>query len=227
MFVKNILKKDKKALIILNGYPLTKQYLDFFWSKNDICICVNGSYQWTSLYGLIPDFVMGDLDSFFKISTHHKTKILEFPDQNFTDTEKVFQYLLEKKINYISVIGILGSRLDHVFWNLNLIKHYQKKFKNLDFFTATEKIILSTKKKESFNLPIGSRISFFPFYKNVKNVTTRGLKYELQNKELSLENFVSISNKVIEKQVSLEWSAGELIIFLEQKSLTKLTKENK
>ena len=47
-------KKVKKALVILNGYPVSRQLLTYFWHKSDICICTDGSFH-------SPDFIIGDI----------------------------------------------------------------------------------------------------------------------------------------------------------------------
>lgn len=215
------MKKKQRALVILDGYPLTKNYLDFFWEKSNIRICADGSYYSVNSQGFHPDFVIGDFDSFSNNPTSAKTKCLKFSEQNTTDTEKIFLHLMKMPVSFITIIGLLGSRLDHLFWNLNLIKKYQKKFE-IECFTPTEKLLISNKKKEKFFLPKGTRISLFPFYQEVKNITSSGLKYELDKEQLSLENFVSISNETLQPTIVLEWSQGELLIFLEQKFLFNL-----
>ena len=209
------MKKKNQALVILNGFTLKKDYLDFFWKKHYLHICADGSYHWIKKLGLIPEFVIGDFDSIEKIPNTKETQFIQFSSQDTTDSEKILLYLYKKKISSVTIIGLIGDRLDHLFWNLNLIKKFQKKFQKIDCFTPTEKIIISNRKRENFTLPLGSRVSLFPFYKSIENIHSNGLKYELKNKSLSFNRLVSISNKTNKKEFSLKWKKGFLAIFLE------------
>ena len=40
-----MLVKMKRALVIINGYPVPKHFLNYFWQKNDIHICTDGSFH--------------------------------------------------------------------------------------------------------------------------------------------------------------------------------------
>ena len=215
------MKRQETALVILDGYQLNKDYLNFFWKKCDLCICVDGSYHWVKEHNLDPDIVIGDLDAFQSIPNSPKTKFIKLEDQNTTDAEKALVYLLENSIFRVKIIGLVGSRVDHLFWNLNLIKKYQKKFQKINCFSPTEKIILTNDKQKKFVLPLGTRISLFPFYGNIKNISSCGLKYEIQEKNLSLAGLVSISNENIQKNVFLSWDKGDLLILIEQEFQTK------
>ena len=58
-----MLVKMKRALVIINGYPVPKQFLNYFWQKNDIHICTDGSFHSVFKAG---KFCYRDIDSLKK-----------------------------------------------------------------------------------------------------------------------------------------------------------------
>ena len=86
-------KKVKKALVILNGYPVSRQLLTYFWHKSDICICTDGSFHSVFHAGFTPDFIIGDMDSLKK--EHLAKDILKNRIMlNYTRGNKSFQKTL-------------------------------------------------------------------------------------------------------------------------------------
>jgi thiamine pyrophosphokinase len=62
-------------------------------------------------------------------------------------------------------------------------------------------------------IPINTTISLFPLSGKVSGITTKGLKYPLQNE--ALENGVrdGTSNEVISTPVSIAYDVGDLLLF--------------
>ena len=90
-----MLVKMKRALVIINGYPVPKHFLNYFWQKNDIHICTDGSFHSVFKAGFTPDFVIGDIDSLKKekLPENMKNRIIQQSNQDSTDLQKVFNYL--------------------------------------------------------------------------------------------------------------------------------------
>ena len=210
----------KKAILVLNGYPVSQQLLKLLWQTCDLSICADGSYNYLTKLKCNPDIIIGDLDSLDEelLNLTKKPKILKLTDQNTTDGEKALCYLKQLAVKEVEVLGLVGSRVDHLLYNLKLFKMHQSDFSRLRLWTPSETIELATSPKKIIT-EIGNRISLFPFFDKVAKLTSKGLKYELKEADLSYANLVSISNQVIKSPVELSWETGLLAIFIEHNLL--------
>ncbi len=209
----------KKALVILNGYPVSRQLLAYFWNKSDVCICTDGSFHFVSDAGFTPDFVIGDMDSLDKEQLPEnikKNRIVQEYNQDTTDFQKTLNYLKKKLVEEVNVLGLVGSRVDHLLFNISILKLYYTDFQKICFWTPSESIELAFKEKV-ITAKTGSRISFFPLFGRVEKLSSEGLEYELLGENLDFGGCVSISNRVKKTPVKLYWKRGMLIIFLEHK----------
>lgn len=59
-------------------------------------------------------------------------------------------------------------------------------------------------------------ISLYPF-PSVENITTKGLKWELNNINANMTTDMLTRNLAIENQVSIEYENGDLLIFIGKK----------
>jgi thiamine pyrophosphokinase len=63
------------------------------------------------------DFDRGFDPEIYKTS-QYPIEIIHTPDQNKTDLEKAFDYLIERKIPAVNVVWATGRRADHTITNL-------------------------------------------------------------------------------------------------------------
>ena len=212
-------KKVKKALVILNGYPVSRQLLTCFWHKSDICICTDGSFHSVFNAGFTPDFVIGDMDSLKKEQLTKdilKNRIVQEDSQDTTDFQKTLNYLKKQLVEEVNVLGLVGSRVDHLLFNISLLKLYYTDFQRICLWTPSESIELVFKEK-IITAKKGTRISFFPLFGRVEKLSSIGLEYELSEESLDFGGCMSISNRIRKTPARLNWMKGMLVIFLEHK----------
>lgn len=203
------------ALLILNGYQVEKKLLKFLWEKNDFHLCTDGSYNYVKKLGFTPELTLGDFDSIKLDPKNNKNNsFLKLTDQNTTDSEKALDYLQQQQIKQVDIIGIVGSRLDHLLYNLRLLKIYNSFFTKLCYWSPSEVLELA-KNKITIPAKVGTRISLFPFFDKVINLSSKGLKYEFKKNNLAFFELVSISNSIIKSPATLAWDSGYLAIFKE------------
>ncbi|MGQ9798692.1 MAG: thiamine diphosphokinase [Ignavibacterium sp.] len=203
----------KKCIIIANGRPPSKSVINFFKSKGySTLICADGGANSAFKLGLVPDFIIGDLDSIFPETLKFysdKSTIIKVKRQNDTDVEKCLKFAIRKKYTEALLLGVTGDRLDHTICNLGIvIKFYQKIKCNIvaenSYLTPTDKTIILKSKA-------GETISIYAFDKQTK-ITSTGLKYHLRNSSLPFGEKESTSNVAIKNQVKFIVKGG--IIFI-------------
>ena len=174
--------KKEKIILVLNGeIPKKKNLISYVNNYNKI-ICADGAANIILNYGINPDFILGDLDSICPDKLkQYNGKVIDLPDQNFNDLEKILIWFIDNRYYNIDIIGIDGKRIDHTIGNFSIILRYIDKL-NIDiitesgiFYTIRNKAVIKNLKKKYISI----------FSNDLNNqISTIGLKYELENKKL-------------------------------------------
>jgi len=171
----------KKALILANGLHPKKTVIEYLQNNGyKTLVCADGGANSAYKLKLIPEFIIGDLDSInpnVKKFYEKKSKIIKYERQNDTDVEKCLKFIIKKNYDEVILLGATGDRLDHSFCNMGIVLKFfneikinilhQKSF--LNCFTG--KVVLNTLKDEI--------ISLYGFDKKTK-IKSVGLKYPLE-----------------------------------------------
>jgi len=207
----------KECLIVCNG-QLTKKELSQFTKFNKprraiSIIACDGASDFLKSCGLIPNVIIGDLDSVnsqtLKYFSRRKVTIRKVVDQNKNDLEKAILFALSKKFNVINIVGFGGKRLDHTLNNLSILKKFYRKAKIKIYDNGFVGEIIG--KSAEFECKVGDIISLIPLPKAV-GVTTTGLKYPLKNGTLEFGVREGALNEAVEKNVTVKIKQGVLFV---------------
>ena len=172
---------------------------------NEYIIAVDGGYDYAKELNLKVDYFVGDLDS----SNLNKDEI-EKIDHNFyksekdeTDFELALKYIFEhyREEDKIIVYNATGGRLDHYEGALRLVKKYYK-YDIVLKDDLNEIFVLDFWKNNSYKLKKDEYqyISFFNVYENTR-ITLKGFKYELDDYSMFFNDYLCISNEIIEEGI--------------------------
>ncbi len=163
-------------------------------------ICADGGANSARKIGIIPDYIIGDLDSIQNSTLKYyqsKSKIIKFTRQNDTDVEKCLKFAISKKYFEVILLGVTGDRLDHTICNLGiLIKFFNHIKINL---VSDRSFLISVNKSIRLKTIIGETISLYAFDNKTK-ITSSGLKYKLNNTALPFGLKESTSNVATTKR---------------------------
>ena len=196
---------DKKNVsVILNGQMPTDDIIINQITNSDYIIAVDGSANKLFDIEIIPDVIIGDLDSLQNINNKN-IELVVTPDQNKTDFRKTLEWCIEKNILNISIFGISGESEDHFLGNYYTLSDFGEKI-SWKAFTDFSMIspCVGRKKFESFT---GQKVSLFCM-KGSSIVNSENLEYPLKSyhlkpsddavRNLSLEdNFIIESTNTI------------------------------
>jgi thiamine pyrophosphokinase len=197
-----------KAALFLNGqapekFPDLAQFEKIF--------CTDGAYHYLKRNNIQPDFVIGDFDSMNISDVADGIETIHTPDQNYTDFEKALQIIEEKGFTEVDIYGSSGIEHDHFLGNLTTGIKFKDKLALVFFddfsiyFFAEKKTVL-----ENYNNRI---ISLYPF-PFTKGITTKGLKYGLNNEDLDLLSRIGTRNTAIDDSVEINYEEGNLLVFI-------------
>ncbi len=107
-----------KALVVGNR-PLKSNIIEL--AKEKLIIAADAGADRLLKYNIIPDQVIGDLDSISdKASTRLEEWIMSNKNIQKTDLEKAVDYAFEKGAAEIQIVGWTGGRIDHTLAALGL-----------------------------------------------------------------------------------------------------------
>lgn len=199
----------KKCLIIANGKPPKKSEINFFIKNGYSTIfCADGGSNSAYKLRIIPDYIIGDLDSIDKKTLKYfkdRSKIINHNRQNDTDVEKCLKYAIKKKFTEAVLLGGTGNRLDHSICNLGIIIKFFDKIKIS--FLSGESFLIPGKGEIKFNATKGELISLYGFDKKTKFISS-GLKYTLKNNSLPFGEKESTSNRASKNLVTIKINSG-------------------
>ncbi len=209
-----------KAILICNGDAPSNKFVKNLLKNYDIIACADGGANLAFKFKILPDFIIGDLDSikpevknFFE---RKKVKIFQDTDQNSTDIEKSTNFLISRGITHIDIVSAIGGdRIDHTIGNLSVLVNYHGKAKLKIIDEGIE--IFFVKGKFSFETERGDFISLIPLCSKAYGVKTKGLKYKLNNETLIFSGR-GISNVATGKRVSIEVKRGGIFVFKKKSS---------
>ena len=199
---------DKKNVsVILNGQMPTDDTIINQITNSDYIIAVDGSANKLFDLEIIPDVIIGDLDSLQNIK-NKDIELVETPDQNKTDFRKTLEWCIEKNILNISIFGISGESEDHFLGNYYTLSDFGEKI-SWKAFTDFSMIspCVGRKKFESFT---GQKVSLFCM-KGSSTVNSENLKYPLQYYRLKPSDD-AVRNLSLEDHFIIE-STNTILVF--------------
>lgn len=199
----------KKVFLLLNGeIPREIPVLNGY----DLVCATDGAYQILKSNNITPNFVSGDFDSLQEIPKD--ITVINTPNQDFTDFDKVLQILFDKSFVQIDVYGASGKEQDHFLGNLHTAIQWKDKLK-LTFFDNYGYYFLADKELHIDNCN-EKTISLVPF-PEVEGIVTKGLVYPLQNESLTFGQRIGTRNKANSNKVSITHKKGNLFVFINDK----------
>ena len=197
----------KNVSVILNGQMPTDDTIINQITNSDYIIAVDGSANKLFDLEIIPDVIIGDLDSLQNIK-NKDIELVKTPDQNKTDFRKTLEWCIEKNILNISIFGISGESEDHFLGNYYTLSDFGEKisWKAFTDFSGISPCV-GNKKFESFK---GQKVSLFCM-KGSSTVNSENLEYPLQSYHLKPSDD-AVRNLSLEDHFTIE-STTTILVF--------------
>lgn len=211
----HIVRDDQEpALIIANGEACSSELLGQLLEWSPIVIVLDSAIERVLELGIKVDVLLGDFDRGLDINYYkekqYPLEIVYAPNQDKTDLEKAFDYLIEKGHKAVNVIWATGKRADHTITNLTNIVAYRNLLK-IVILDDHSKVYLLPETFEKW-YTANTILSLIPIGK-VTGITTQNLFYSLKNEDLTIGYRTGSSNHVIQDGiVSISHSNGDLLL---------------
>ena len=211
----HIVRDDQEpALIIANGEACSQELLGQLLEWSPLIIVLDSAIERVLELGIKVDVLLGDFDRGFKpehyTEKQYPLEIIYAPNQDKTDLEKAFDYLIEKGHKAVNVIWATGRRADHTITNLTNIVAYRNLLKIVVLDDHSKVYLLPNNFEKWYTA--NTILSLIPIGK-VTGITTQNLFYSLTNEDLSIGYRTGSSNHVIKDGiVSITHKNGDLLL---------------
>ena len=204
-----------RAAIICNGsitdYELCRQRLQ----NVDAVICADGGTRHTYHMGILPDVIIGDLDSsqgqYIEYYKEKNIPVIKYSsDKDKTDTHICLEYAMER-FDDIILLGATGSRLDHTLGNISILRLAADQGKkaailddNNEIYVVKDRISLNGRKEDI--------LSLIPLSTKVEGIELTGVYYPLKDAVMEIGNPYGVSNRFFDDAIELTIQSGYLIV---------------
>lgn len=211
----HIVRDDQEpALIIANGASCSFELLGQLLEWSPVVVVLDNAIDRVLQLDIKVDVLLGDFDDDFNPEIYKEKQfpleIVHTPNQDKTDLEKAFDYLIEKGHQAVNVVWATGKRADHTITNITNIVSYRHKLKIVILDDHSKIFLLPTKFEKWYTK--ATPISLIPIG-SVSGITTKNLKYPLQNEALTIGYRTGSSNEVLEDGlVTIQHEEGDLLL---------------
>lgn len=208
-----------KICIVLNGsvndYNKTKQIIHK--ENYDYIIGADGGCNHLYNMGILPNYVIGDLDSINKdlIKYYESKNIIfkKFPThKDQTDAEICIHLAKTLNATEIHFIGALGGRIDHALSNIGLMYYVLEMGIEPKLLTSEEEVVIIHNDTKVIKGKKGDTISILALKQDAIGVTLEKLEYPLNKARVSYLSPLGISNVMLEDECNITVEDGYLLV---------------
>jgi len=206
-----------KCLVLANGkYGPLEEYKSVI-EDSDLIICADGGANYAYEMGLIPRYIVGDMDSirpevkeFFAL---HQVTLKKYPRRkDFTDTQLALSLVEELGADEVVLLGTLGKRLDHTLSNLYSGIELAMMGKQVIHYSP-DCVVYLTSRRLVIEGNKGDVVSVLPLSEKALGVCEKGFEYPLENVVLEKKNPYTVSNTLTGKKGEISLDEGILAVF--------------
>ena len=206
--------EQEPALIIANGESCSFELMGELLEWSPLVVVLDSAIHRVLELNIKVDVLLGDFDRDFDAENireqQYPIEIIHTPDQDKTDLEKAFDYLIGRGFPAVNVVWATGKRADHTITNITNIVRFREQLK-IVILDDYSKVFLLPKTYEKW-YPKGTPISLIPIGK-VEEITTENLKYSLDNESLTMGYRTGSSNEVAEDgMIKITHGEGDLLL---------------
>lgn len=204
-------------IIVANGVIESKTLLLHWAGQADLVIAVDGGADYCLAAGIVPDRLIGDLDSVSEsvlktLKSKGKKIIAYSAEKDFTDLELALQHAVDLGGTELVILGALGARWDMSVANLMLLGADFLKEKKVRMVVENQEAVLLRPKEELSILGApGDVLSLIPLGGDAEGISTSGLRYRLDREPLAFTATKGVSNQLISHEANVRLESGMLL----------------
>lgn len=186
--------------------------------EEDYLIAADGGYEYLEQMGIVPDLLIGDMDSIERKGCQEKIQIKRLPrEKDDTDMLAAIKEGLALGYKEFVIYGALGGeRMDHSLANIQCLLYLHNHGAKGVLYGIHDRVELLCNDKRIYPASMKGIFSIFAFGEDARGVTEQGFKYSLQDATVKMEFPIGISNEFIGQESLIEVKNGKLLICIHE-----------
>lgn len=201
-----------KAAIVVNGdvsdYDFTRRLLE----ACDYVVACDGGLMHCHKMAVVPDCIVGDLDSVQCLELYPDIPVLRFPaEKDQSDLELAIEHVCDEGAASLLILGGFGGRFDHQLANIHVLAQAANRGVKAELRDAHTRICLINEYCRLHKTD-GNIVSLLPLTTSADGIVTEGLKYPLTNESLFAGFARGLSNLIINEYAEVSMKSGLLVV---------------
>ena len=189
--------------------------LDFVPKEQDLVIAADGGYRVLTEAGIRPDLVIGDFDSLG--AAPQEDQVITLPTvKDVTDTWAAIELGKERGYRRFFLYGCTGGRFEHTVANMQTAAALAQDGMECRIFDKSQIITALSGGTMTFGADKSGFLSVVSHTDRCTGVTLKGLKYELEDAQLSNTFPLGVSNEFLGKPSAVTVETGIAILIFDR-----------
>ncbi len=211
-----------RVVIFTNGELPDLDAARALLQSGDYLIAADGGANYLLKMGILPELVIGDLDSvdedtLFQLTSAEVNIEQYSEDKDETDIELALQYAVEMQPSAILIVGALGGRLDQTLANLSILTDPMLPKIDIRLDDGVEEVFFCRASADKGGQVAvrgrsGDIVSLISWQGPVEGVSTQGLQWPLYGETLYPHKTRGISNVMLKDAASVSIQSGMLLV---------------
>lgn len=197
--------------------------LDFSPQQGDLVIAADGGYGKLKEADIRPDLVIGDFDSLGYTPCEDQVIILPTV-KDVTDTWAAITQAKERGFREFHLYGCTGGRVEHTLANIQTAAAVAEQGMHCLIFDKDQIITAICSETVRFSEKAAGYLSVFSYSQICRDVTLKGLKYELDRAELTSSFPLGVSNEFVGKEAAVTVGCGIAVLVYDKNVLPCIDK---
>ena len=198
----------KTACLVLNGqledYDYIRDVMDY--NTYELIIAVDGGANHLYRLGIMPNYILGDLDSIDDdIRSYY-----EASDE--TDAELAVWRVEEEGLLGIDIYAALGGRIDHELANIQLLYYILDRGMYPRIISEREEIYILRNEEMNLKGSIGDIVSIIPVKGDARGITLANMEYSVEELDLKYSVTRGISNVMLAEDAYINVRDGCILV---------------
>ena len=206
--------EEKVVAIVCGGEINNLNWLKEQLNSCNFIIAADSGFDWCCKCNILPDVVIGDLDS-VNTTINQDVEVIKFPSKkDKTDFSLCLDYCLNNGYKTVNVFGAIGGRVDHTLGAI---------LSALEAFNFGLNVVIETESSSLFFVSnsitlnkTDSYVSVFAIGGDAEGVTLEGFEYPLTNYSLKCTSPLGVSNHIVANSAKISVKSGDLLVIVQK-----------
>ncbi len=184
--------------------------------NSGLIICADSGLRTAEKVGITPDLIVGDFDSYTGTLPEDVEIYRSVPEKDDTDTLMAVRIAIDRGYDEIRLYGGLGARFDHSYANIQTLIFASENGCKMTIHDSDNLLTVRGAGEYEFPCKPDWYFSLFALTEKADIGELKGVKYPLENYEMSIAYPIGVSNEITADKAYLSIKSG-LVLVIESK----------